>query len=353
MRPLDAPRKARSQRAREPTIAEAGTGQFPTVRMRRNRRAAWSRRLVAESSLTASDLIWPIFLVDGAQRRVPIAHMPGIERVNIEEAVRDAEMARELGIPAIAPFPYVDSRLRDPSGSEALRGTNLMCRAVRALKAAVPDIGIITDVALDPYTSHGHDGLMNERGTILNDETIEVLCAQALTLADAGVDCVAPSDMMDGRIGAIRRALDRAGHGEVQILAYAAKYASGFYGPFRDAIGTNATLVGDKRTYQMDPANSDEALREVALDIAEGADMVMVKPGMPYLDIVRRVKDAFGVPTMAYQVSGEYAMLTAAAANGWLDGDAVMLESLLAFKRAGADAILSYFAPRAARHVRG
>jgi porphobilinogen synthase len=351
MRPLDAPRKVRSQRVRVPTIAEAG--HFPTVRMRRNRKAAWSRRLVAESSLTASDLIWPIFLVDGAQPRIPIAHMPGIERVNIEEAVRDAEMARELGIPAIAPFPYVDSRLRDPSGSEALRGTNLMCRAVRALKAAVPDIGIITDVALDPYTSHGHDGLMNERGTILNDETIEVLCAQALALADAGVDCVAPSDMMDGRIGAIRRALDRAGHGEVQILAYAAKYASGFYGPFRDAIGTNATLVGDKRTYQMDPANSDEALREVALDIAEGADMVMVKPGMPYLDIVRRVKDTFGVPTMAYQVSGEYAMLTAAAANGWLDGDAVMLESLLAFKRAGADAILSYFAPRAARHVRG
>jgi porphobilinogen synthase len=353
MRPLDVPRKARAQRPREPTSAEAGAGHFPTVRMRRNRKAGWSRRLVAESSLTASDLIWPIFLIDGAQRRVPIAHMPGIERVNIEEAVRDAEMARELGIPAIAPFPYVDNRLRDPSGSEALRSTNLMCRAVRALKAAVPDIGIITDVALDPYTSHGHDGLMNERGTILNDETIEVLCAQALALADAGVDCVAPSDMMDGRIGAIRRALDRAGHGEVQILAYAAKYASGFYGPFRDAIGTSATLVGDKRTYQMDPANSDEALREVALDIAEGADMVMVKPGMPYLDIVRRVKDTFGVPTMAYQVSGEYAMLTAAAANGWLDGDAVMLESLLAFKRAGADAILSYFAPRVARHVRG
>jgi porphobilinogen synthase len=353
MRPLDAPRKARSQRVREPTIVETGAGHFPTVRMRRNRKAAWSRRLVAESSLTASDLIWPIFLVDGEQRRVPIAHMPGIDRVNIEEALRDAAMARELGIPAIAPFPYVDSRLRDPSGSEALRSTNLMCRAVRALKAEVPDIGIITDVALDPYTSHGHDGLMNERGTILNDETVEVLCAQALALADAGVDCVAPSDMMDGRIGAIRRALDRAGHGEVQILAYAAKYASGFYGPFRDAIGTNATLVGDKRTYQMDPANSDEALREVALDIAEGADLVMVKPGMPYLDIVRRVKDAFGVPTLAYQVSGEYAMLTAAAGNGWLDGDAVMLESLLAFKRAGADAILSYFAPRAARLVRG
>jgi len=326
-------------------------GAFPSVRMRRNRKAPWSRRLVAECTLSPSDLIWPMFLIEGAASRVPVAFMPGIDRVNIEEAVRDAEMARALGIPAIAPFPYVESSLRDPSGSEALKSSNLMCRAVRALKAAVPDIGIITDVALDPYTSHGHDGLLNERGTIMNDETVEVLCEQALALAEAGVDCVAPSDMMDGRVGAIRRALDRAGHCEVQILAYAAKYASGFYGPFRDAIGTNATLIGDKRTYQMDPANSDEALREVALDIAEGADMVMVKPGMPYLDIVRRVKDAFGVPTMAYQVSGEYAMLTAAAANGWLDGDAVMLESLLAFKRAGADAILSYFAPRAARKL--
>ena len=227
-----------------------------------------------------------------------------------------------------------------------------MCRAVRAIKRAVPEIGVITDVALDPYTSHGHDGLMNESGVIVNDETVSVLCQQALALAEAGVDCVAPSDMMDGRVGAIRGALDRAGHTDVQILSYAAKYASGFYGPFRDAIGTNATLKGDKRTYQMDPANSDEALREVALDIAEGADMVMVKPGMPYLDIVRRVKDAFGVPTFAYQVSGEYSMLMAAAQNGWLDGDKVMLESLIAFKRAGADGILSYFAPRAARLLR-
>ena len=327
-------------------------GAFPALRMRRNRKAPWSRRLVAEHTLHPSDLIWPIFLIDAGERRMPVAHMPGVDRVNIEEAVRDAEMARELGIPAIAPFPYVDSSLRDPTGSEALRDANLMCRAVRALKAAVPDIGIITDVALDPYTSHGHDGLLNERGVIMNDETVEVLCAQALALADAGVDCVAPSDMMDGRVGAIRAALDRAGHRDVQILAYAAKYASGFYGPFRDAIGTNATLIGDKRTYQMDPANSDEALREVALDIAEGADLVMVKPGMPYLDIVRRVKDAFGVPTFAYQVSGEYSMLMAAAANGWLDGDQVMWESLIAFKRAGADGILSYFAPRAARQLR-
>jgi porphobilinogen synthase len=255
----------------------------------------------------------------------------------------------KLGIPAIAPFPYVDRPLRDPTGSEATKATNLMCRAVRAIKQAVPEIGVITDVALDPYTSHGHDGVLDDRGVILNDDTVAILCRQALALADAGVDCVAPSDMMDGRIGAIRRALDADGHDEVQILSYAAKYASGFYGPFRDAIGTNATLIGDKRTYQMDPANSDEALREVALDIAEGADMVMVKPGMPYLDIVRRVKDTFGMPTYAYQVSGEYAMLKAAALNGWLDGERVMMESLLGFKRAGVDGILTYFAPEAAK----
>jgi porphobilinogen synthase len=353
MKPLAKPVAQRRAPPDEPAAkdAQAGhaTGAYPAVRMRRNRKAPWSRRLVAESVLTPGDLIWPIFLVDHVEGRVPVAHMPGVDRVSIEEAVRDAEMAASVGIPAIAPFPYVEARLRDPSGSEALRAENLMCRAVRAIKKAVPDIGVITDVALDPYTSHGHDGLMDETGVILNDATLDVLCKQALALAAAGVDCVAPSDMMDGRVGAIRAALDRAGHADVQILSYAAKYASGFYGPFRDAIGTNATLKGDKRTYQMDPANSDEALREVALDIAEGADMVMVKPGMPYLDIVRRVKDAFGVPTFAYQVSGEYAMLTAAAQNGWLDGDKVMLESLIAFKRAGADGILSYFAPRAAK----
>jgi len=332
--------------AREPATATAPG--YPTVRMRRNRKAQWSRRLVAEHRLSTSDLIWPIFLVDGATRRIPVAHMPGVDRVNIEEAVAEAEKAAALGIPAIAPFPYVERGLRDPTGSEAVKATNLMCRAVRAIKRAVPDLGLITDVALDPYTSHGHDGVLDEAGRILNDDTIEILVRQALALADAGVDCVAPSDMMDGRVGAIRRTLDQAGFEDVQILSYAAKYASGFYGPFRDAIGTNATLIGDKRTYQMDPANTDEAMREVALDLAEGADMVMVKPGMPYLDIVRRVKDTFAVPTFAYQVSGEYAMLEAAARNGWLDGDRVMMEALLAFKRAGADAVLTYFAPRAA-----
>jgi porphobilinogen synthase len=331
------------------TSGPAAPGSYPAVRMRRNRKTAWSRRLVAENVLTTADLIWPIFLVDSRDARSAVAHMPGVDRLNIAEAQRAAEQAAKLGIPAVAPFPYVDRALRDPTGSEAIKAANLMCRAVRAIKEAVPEIGVITDVALDPYPSHGHDGVLDDRGVILNDETVGILCRQALALAAAGVDCVAPSDMMDGRIGAIRRALDAEGHDEVQILSYAAKYASGFYGPFRDAIGTNATLIGDKRTYQMDPANSDEALREVGLDIAEGADMVMVKPGMPYLDIIRRVKDTFGVPTYAYQVSGEYAMLKAAALNGWLDGDRVMMEALLGFKRAGADGILTYFAPEAAQ----
>jgi porphobilinogen synthase len=350
MKPL---KLERAESPRPATVnASAGAttpGAYPAVRMRRNRKAGWSRRLVAENVLTTADLIWPIFLMDTPESRTPVAHMPGVDRLNIAEAQRAAEQAAKLGIPAVAPFPYVDRPLRDPRGSEAVKANNLMCRAVRAIKEAVPEIGVITDVALDPYTSHGHDGVLDDRGVILNDETVGILCRQALALAEAGVDCVAPSDMMDGRIGAIRTALDAAGYDEVQILSYAAKYASGFYGPFRDAIGTNATLIGDKRTYQMDPANSDEALREVALDIAEGADMVMVKPGMPYLDIVRRVKDAFGVPTYAYQVSGEYAMLKAAALNGWLEGDRVMMEALLAFKRAGADGILTYFAPEAAR----
>jgi porphobilinogen synthase len=333
--------------------AAATPGAYPAIRMRRNRKAPWARALVAEHRLSVDDLIWPIFLVEGSAQRTPVAHMPGIDRVNIEAAVEDARRAVDLGIPAIAPFPYVETSLRDPTGSEATRSSNLMCRAVAAIKSAVPEIGLITDVALDPYTSHGHDGVLDAQSRVMNDATLEVLCAQALALADAGVDCVAPSDMMDGRVGAIRRALDGAGHTDVQILSYAAKYASGFYGPFRDAIGTNATLIGDKRTYQMDPANSDEAMREVALDIAEGADMVMVKPGMPYLDIVRRVKETFAVPTFAYQVSGEYAMLKAAALNGWLDGDRVMLETLLGFKRAGADAVLTYFAPEAARLIAG
>jgi porphobilinogen synthase len=330
------------------TTAGATAPGYPSVRMRRNRKSDWTRRLVAEHRLSTSDLVWPIFLIDGAERRIPVAHMPGIDRVNIAEAVVEAEKAAALGIPAIAPFPNIDRALRDPHGTEAVRANNLMCRAVSAIKAAVPGLGIITDAALDPYTSHGHDGVLDEAGRILNDPTVEILCRQSLALAEAGTDCIAPSDMMDGRVGAIRRALDGAGFEDVQILSYAAKYASGFYGPFRDAIGTNATLIGDKRTYQMDPANTDEAIREVALDLAEGADMVMIKPGMPYLDIIRRVKDTFGVPTFAYQVSGEYAMLQAAAGNGWLDGDRVMMESLIAFKRAGADAILTYFAPRAA-----
>ncbi len=277
--------------------------------------------------------------------------MPGVERLGLSEAVRAAERAAELRIPALALFPYTDPALRDEQGSEALNPRNLVCAAVRAIKAAVPQVGLVTDVALDPYTSHGHDGLMRGE-TILNDETVAVLSRQAVVQAQAGADIIAPSDMMDGRVGAIREALDKAGFQDVQIMSYAAKFASAFYGPFRDAVGTSRTLVGDKRTYQMDPANSDEAIREVALDLEEGADMIMVKPGLPYLDIVRRVKDTFAVPTFAYQVSGEYAMIEAAAANGWLDGERAMMESLLAFKRAGADGILTYFAPRAAETLK-
>ena len=335
------------------------TGQTPlrqaslnlTVRMRRNRKADWARRLVRENTLTADDLIWPIFIIEGTGVRTPVASMPGVERVSIDEAVKDAARAAALGIPALALFPYTEPGLRDPDGSQALSSDNLVCRACRAIKATTPNIGLITDVALDPYTSHGHDGLLDGH-TILNDETVDVLCAQAINQARAGSDVIAPSDMMDGRVAAIRAALDAAGFMDVQIMAYAAKYASAFYGPFRDAIGTNATLVGDKRTYQMDPANTEEAMREVALDLDEGADMVMVKPGMPYLDIVRRTKETFGVPTFAYQVSGEYAMIKAAALNGWLDGDRAMMESLLAFKRAGADGILTYFAPLVAEKLK-
>ena len=343
-----------SEALRAETGGRAGLRQASlglTVRMRRNRKADWARRLVRENTLTVDDLIWPIFIIEGTGVRTPVASMPGVERVSIDEAVKDAQRAATLGIPALALFPYTDPTLRDPDGSEALSPDNLVCRACRAIKAVTPDIGLVTDVALDPYTSHGHDGLL-EGHTILNDETVDVLCAQALNQARAGSDVIAPSDMMDGRVGAIRAALDEAGFMDVQIMAYAAKYASAFYGPFRDAIGTNATLVGDKRTYQMDPANTEEALREVALDLDEGADMVMVKPGMPYLDIVRRVKDNFGVPTFAYQVSGEYAMIKAAAMNGWLDGDKAMMESLLAFKRAGADGILTYFAPFVAEKLK-
>ncbi|WP_426442721.1 porphobilinogen synthase [Bradyrhizobium genosp. P] len=322
-----------------------------TVRPRRNRKSEWARRLVRENVLTSDDLIWPMFVVDGSNTRTPVASMPGVERLTVDQIVRDAERAAKLNIPCIALFPFTEPSLRDDEGSEALNPDNLVCQAVRAIKQEFPEIGVLCDVALDPFTSHGHDGLI-EGGRILNDETVAVLVKQALTQAEAGCDVIAPSDMMDGRVGAIRQALDDNGFIDVQIMSYAAKYASAFYGPFRDAIGSAKTLTGDKRTYQMDSANSDEALREVELDIAEGADMVMVKPGMPYLDILRRVKDTFAMPTFVYQVSGEYAMIAGAAANGWIDGERAMMESLVGFKRAGADGILTYFAPQAAEKIR-
>jgi len=323
---------------------------LPT-RPRRNRRAEWARRMVRENVLTTGDLIWPLFLTDGNNVRVPVPTMPGIERLSVDQAVRAAEQAAELTIPCIALFPYIDPRLRDDDGSEALNPENLLCRAIRAIKKEVPEVGVLCDVALDPYTSHGHDGLLRD-GVILNDETVAVLVKQAIVQTQAGCDIIAPSDMMDGRVGAIRSALDAAGFIDTQIMAYTAKYASAFYGPFRDAVGSSATLTGDKRTYQMDPGNADEALREAELDIAEGADMIMVKPGLPYLDILARIKDTFGMPTFAYQVSGEYAMLLAAEQNGWLDGEKAMMESLIAFKRAGADGVLTYFAPRAAKKLK-
>ena len=346
LRPVESPQPSRSG---EPLAASHG--QYPRVRMRRNRADAWTRRLVAETRLSIDDLVWPVFVhEDGDREDVP--SMPGVQRLPISALVDEVGAAASLGIPAVAVFPVVPTARKSETGNEACNPENLCNRAVRALKKAVPDIGVICDVALDPYTSHGHDGLLRD-GRILNDETIAVLCEQALGEAAAGVDIVAPSDMMDGRVGRLRDALDTAGYQHVRILAYSAKYASAFYGPFRDAVGSKSALgQGDKRTYQMDPANGDEALRECALDIAEGADMIMVKPGMPYLDVVRRVKDAFSMPTLVYQVSGEYAMLKAAAGNGWLDGERAMMESLLAFKRAGADAILTYFAVEAAKRLR-
>jgi porphobilinogen synthase len=331
--------------------ALASTSLDLAIRPRRNRKAEWARRLVRENVLTTNDLIWPMFVVDGSNTRTPVSSMPGVDRLTVDQAVRDAERAMKLDIPCIALFPYTEPSLRDETGSEALNPNNLVCQSVRAIKKEFPDLGVLCDVALDPFTSHGHDGLI-EDGRILNDETVAVLVRQALVQAEAGCDVIAPSDMMDGRVGAIREALDDAGFLDVQIMSYAAKYASAFYGPFRDAIGSAKTLTGDKRTYQMDSANTDEALREVELDIAEGADMVMVKPGMPYLDVVRRVKDTFSMPTFVYQVSGEYAMIAAAANNGWIDGDRAMMESLLGFKRAGADGILTYFAPKAAERIK-
>ena len=328
-------------------------GPFPRTRMRRNRGDDWSRRLTREHTLTVDDLIWPCFVQEGAGVRTPIASMPGVERLSLDLLVEAAHEAAELGVPAVAVFPVTDPRDKSEGGEEATNPDNLVCRAVRALREAKLPLGIVCDVALDPFTTHGQDGLVRD-GYVVNDESVDVLCEQAVVQADAGCDVIAPSDMMDGRVGRIRDALDEAGHTHVRILSYAAKYASAFYGPFRDAVGSKSALgAGDKRTYQMDPANGDEALREVAIDLAEGADLVMVKPGMPYLDIVRRVKDAFGVPTYAYQVSGEYAMLRAAASQGWLDWPRAIDESLLSFKRAGADGVLTYAALDVARRLRG
>jgi porphobilinogen synthase len=325
-----------------------GLGVFPATRLRRNRGDDFSRRLVSENVLSANDLIWPIFVLDGDNRRAAVSSMPGVDRLSIDLMIDAVGEAADLGIPAVAVFPNTDPSLKTTGAEESFNPENLVCRAVRALKEAHPDMGVVCDVALDPYNSDGHDGLVKD-GIILNDETVDVLCQQSIVQAQAGCDIIAPSDMMDGRIGAIRKALDDKGFEPVRIMSYAAKYASAFYGPFRDAVGSGDALKGDKKTYQMDQANSDEALRETALDIAEGADMVMIKPGMPYLDIVSRVKETFGVPTFAYQVSGEYAMLKAAAENGWLDNDKVVLESLMAFKRAGADGVLTYMALEAAR----
>ena len=342
---------AQALRADAVVVTHLAPNAYPAVRMRRNRKSEWSRRLTAETKLSADDLIWPLILTAGKNKRVPIPSMPGVNRLSVDEVVRAAEKALALGIPALALFPHTDISDRTENGDEAINPDNLVCQAARAIRKAGLDIGIIADVALDTYTSHGHDGLLRGE-TILNDETVAVLVQQALHQAAAGVDVIAPSDMMDGRIGAIRAALEANGYSNTQIVSYAAKYASAFYAPYRDAVGSSAALRGDKRTYQMNPANSDEAIREVALDVAEGADIVMVKPGTFYLDIVRLVKETFAMPTFVYQVSGEYAMLNAAAQNGWLDGEKVMMESLVSFKRAGADAILTYFAPLAAGHLK-
>jgi porphobilinogen synthase len=340
-----------------PFAAEApeALGAYPTLRMRRNRRDAWTRRLVAENSLSTDDLIWPIFLIEGTKEERPVASMPGQVRVTVDLVAKHVEKAARLGVPAIAIFPATPPEAKDAEGTEALNPNNLICRAARELKKHFPEVGLVGDVALDPYTDHGHDGVIRETRTgdyVHNDDSVAILVRQAVNQAEAGIDVIAPSDMMDGRIGAIRAALDAQGFIDTRIMSYAAKYASAFYGPFRDALGSGKALRGDKKTYQMDPANSDEALREVALDLAEGADMVMVKPGMPYLDIVRRVKDRFAVPTFAYQVSGEYAMIMAAVQNGWIEHERAMLESLMGFKRAGANGVLTYFAVEAAEVLR-
>ena len=327
-------------------------GRFPSTRLRRNRTDAWTRRMVAENKLSADDLIWPVFVIEGQGLVTDVASMPGVRRVTLDRLAAHVAPVARLGVPAVALFPVTPPGAKDAEGTESGNPENLICRATRLLKKAFPHVGLIGDVALDPYTDHGHDGVIRD-GYVANDDSVAVLVRQSLNQAAAGIDVIAPSDMMDGRIGAIRAALDAQGMVHTRIMSYAAKYASAFYGPFRDALGSGRALKGDKKTYQMDPANSDEAMREVTLDLAEGADMVMVKPGMPYLDIVRRVHERFGVPTFAYQVSGEYAMIMAAARNGWLDQDRAMMESLLAFKRAGAAGVLTYFAPAAAALLRG
>ena len=323
-------------------------GRYPNTRMRRNRTDAWTRRLVAESKLSVDDLIWPIFIIEGSNATTEVASMPGVVRVTLDRVARHVEEAAKLGIPAIALFPATPAEKKDPEGTEAVNPNNLICAAARILKDAYPDIGLVGDVALDPYTDHGHDGVIRD-GYVANDDTLKILRQQALNQAEAGIDIIAPSDMMDGRVGVIREALDAHGLIHTRIMSYAAKYASAFYAPFRDALGSASSLKGDKKTYQMDPANTDEALREVELDLLEGADMVMVKPGMPYLDIIRRVRERFAVPTFAYQVSGEYSMLMAAVQNGWLDHDRAVIEVLTGFKRAGCNGVLTYFAPAAAK----
>jgi porphobilinogen synthase len=328
------------------------SGRFPAIRMRRNRHDAWTRRLVAESRLSVDDLIWPIFVIEGSGLTTAVDSMPGVSRVTLDRLAAHAEQAARLQVPAIALFPATPNAKKDAEGTESGNPDNLICQAARLLKREFPDLGLIGDVALDPYTDHGHDGVIRD-GYVANDESLAILTLQAVNQAQAGIDVIAPSDMMDGRIGAIRTALDDAGLIHTRLMSYAAKYASAFYSPFRDAVGSGGALKGDKKTYQMDPANTDEALREVALDLAEGADMVMVKPGMPYLDVVRRVHERFGVPTFAYQVSGEYSMIMAAVGNGWLDHDRAMMESLAAFKRAGAAGVLTYFALEAAALLRG
>lgn len=341
-----------TNRTPRPDTANATETALPgdlRTRLRRNRQQDWTRRLVRETQISTDDLIWPVFVMDGEKERQKVGSLPGVERVTIDELVKDVEMAAKLGIPAIALFPVMGPEGKSLDGREAMNPDNLACRAIRALKKEVPEVGIFIDIALDPYTSHGHDGILGDDGYVLNDETVEILCRQAVVHAEAGADIVAPSDMMDGRIGAIRDALDSDGLTRTGICAYAAKYASCFYGPFRDAVNSAGYLKGDKKTYQLDPANRLEALREVELDILEGADMVMVKPGLPYLDIIREVKNQFGVPTFAYQVSGEYAMLKAAAQNGWLDNDKALLETMMSFKRAGTDAVFTYAAPELAR----